>query len=1494
MIIEQYFLITDYSLWEVILNGDSPTPTRVVDSVVQPIAPTTAKQRLAKKNELKAKGTLLMSFPDKYQLKFNIHKDSKSLMVAIKRPRMLQKLISQLKIIDLENQSLDDLFNNLKIFKAEVKSLSSTSHTTQNISFVSFQNTDNTNKSVSAVTSVLAASTKPPASILPNVDNLSDARTGRNLGAKGTTSIGFDMSKVECYNCHRRCHFTRECRLPKDTRNKDTQRRNVLVETTTSNALVSQCDGVGSYDWSFHADEKPTNFALMAFTSSSSLGFDSEVAPCSKTCTKAYATLQSHYDKLTVDFRKSKFDILSYKTGLEYVEARLVVYQQNEHVFEDDIKLLKLDVILRDNALVELRKKFKKEIDELKLTLKIFQTSSKNLSKLLASQITDKTSLGYDNQMFPSIVFDCDELNSSKSDVSVPTSPVHDSETVPTVINVKPSPAKHTKDMSQLNRPFAPIIEDWVSDSEDESDGKPQQALKDKGVIESGCSRHINGNISYLSEFEKINGGYVAFGGNPNGGKITSKGKIKTDTLDFNDVYFVKELKFNLFSVSQMCDKKNSILFTDTECVVLSFDFKLLDENHVLLRVAREKNMYNVDLKNIVPLEHLTCLFAKVTLDESNLWRRRLGHINFKTRNKLVKGNLVRGLPSKVFENNHTCVACKKGKQHRASWIKREFSVARTPQQNKVAERKNRTLIEAARTMLADSLLPIPFWAEAVNTAYYVQNRETLHINFLENPPNVVGSGPKWLFDIDTLIQSMNYQLVVAGNQPNHNTGIQRNFDVDADAAFDVKDNEFKVYVSPSRSNKQKKHDKKAKREAKGKSPIDFTNSFNADGPSDNAVSINFEIGGKSSFVDPFQYLNDPDMSALEDIVYSDDEEDVGAEANFSNLETNITVSLIPTTSVYKDHPVTQIIGDLSSAPQTRSMTRMVKEQGGLTQINNEDFHTCMFEKGIDYEEVFAPVARIEAIRLILAYASFMGFMVYQKDVKSAFLYGTIVEEVYVYQPIGFEDLDYPDKVYKVVKALYGLHQAPRAWYETLANYLLENRFQRGKIDQTLVIKKQKGLQVKQKDNGIFISQDKYVAAILWKFGLTDGKSASTPIDTEKPLLKDPDGEDVDVQIYSDYTGASLDRKSTTGGCQFLGCRLISWQCKKQTDVATSSTKAEYVAAASCSAQVLWIKDQWIDYGLIITAVSYTLMLFGLTKDSVHLMLLGFDQIVDFLNAHTIQYALMVNPTIYVSCIKQFWASILIKKSNDVVKLQALIDRKKVIITEDTIRQALRLDDADGIDCLPTKEIFAELAWMGYEKPSTKLTFYKAFLSAQWKFLIYMIVQCMSAKRTAWNEFSFSMALAVICLATGSGPTWLFDIDTFTKSMNYQPVLAGNQPNPSNTDDDTTFEVKGPESEDHVSPSSSAKTKKHDDNTKREAKGKSLVELSTRIRNLIPAVGKNLTNSTNTFSAVGPSNTAVSLRLGKSSYVKPSQYPDDPDMSALEDITYSDDEEDVG
>ncbi|GKB34480.1 putative ribonuclease H-like domain-containing protein [Tanacetum coccineum] len=391
--------------------------------------------------------------------------------------------------------------------------------------------------------------------------------------------------------------------------------------------------------------------------------------------------------------------------------------------------------------------------------------------------------------------------------------------------------------------------------------GNPQQKeYKEKAVIDSGCSRHMTGNKCYLDEYEDYDGGFVSFGDGK--GRISRKGKIKIGSLDFDDVYFCKELKYNLFSVSQICDKKNNVLFTDTECLVLSSNFKLLDESQVLLRVPRKDNIYSVDLKSVVPTRGLTCLIAKAIIDESNTWHRRLGHINFKTMNKLVKGNLVKGLPLKIFENDHSCVACQKGKQHKASYktklvnsiskplhmlhmdlfgltnvkglmrksyclvvtddfsrfswvfflatkdetsrilknfiteienqldhkgIKREFSMARTPQHNGIAERKNRTLIEAARTMYH-----LGKFDGKANEGYFVRYsvvskamrvfkkmtmivEETLNIRFLENTLNVKGNGLDWLFDVDSLTVSMNYVPVVAGNQTNGIAGTKDN-----------------------------------------------------------------------------------------------------------------------------------------------------------------------------------------------------------------------------------------------------------------------------------------------------------------------------------------------------------------------------------------------------------------------------------------------------------------------------------------------------------------------------------------------------------------------------------------------------------------------------------------------------------------------------------------------------------------------------------------------
>ncbi|GJU30866.1 putative ribonuclease H-like domain-containing protein [Tanacetum coccineum] len=961
--------------------------------------------------------------------------------------------------------------------------------------------------------------------------------------------------------------------------------------------------------------------------------------------------------------------------------------------------------------------------------------------------------------------------------------------------------------------------------------GNPQQDLQEKGVIDSGCSRHMTGNMSYLTDFEEIDGGYVAFGGNPKGGKITGRGTIKTGNLDFKNVYFVRELKFNLFSVSQMYEKNNSVLFNDTECIVLSPNFKLTYESHVLLKVPRKNNMYSIDLKNTIPKRGLTCLFVKATSDESKLWHRRIGHINFKTMNKLVKGNLVRGLPSKRFEIHQTCVACQKGKQHRASCnsktsfitgvenlidqrvkvircdngtefknkemnqfckrkgIKREFSVARTPQQNRVAERKNRTLIEAARTMLADSKLPTTFWAEAVNTACYVQNRvlvtkphnktpyelflgrkpalgfmrpfgcpvtilntidhlgkfdgkadegffvgysinskafrvfnsrtriveENLHVYFSENKPNIAGSGPNWLFDIDALTKLMNYKPVVIGNQHNGNAGTKACDDAgkarmetsSPDAGFKPSgDDEKKVTEEPGKEDGDSSKDGKSYDQEK-EDNVNITNTVNA--ASTNEVNV---VDAKTSIELP----NDPNMPELEDIVYSDDDEDLGAEADMNNLDAFMPVSPIPTTRIHKDHPVEQIIRDLNSTPQTRRMTKNLEEheepkkvihalkdpswieamQEELLQFKLQEVWTLMElpngkrairtkwvfrnkkdergiviknkarlvaqrytqEEGIEYDEVFALVARIEEIRLFLAYASFKDFVVYQMDVKSAFLYGKIEEEVYVCQPPGFEDPNFLDRINKVEKALYGLHQAPRAWDK--CDILLVQVY----VDDIIIGSTKKSLctefekmmhkkfQMSKAKEGWDFYQLRHIPSQSKGFTSSCCEKNFKYLKGQPKLglwyLKDSPFYLI-AYTDSDYAGASLDRKSTIGGCQFLGSRLISWQ---------------------------YLLTKAFDNGIGVNAGDSKLMLLG-----INLLLLG------KVNAARHNLQLLVN----VNAVEA-------KTVNGKVQLQALVDGKKIIVTEASVRRDLQLEDEEGTDCLPNATIFEELTRMGHKK----------------------------------------------------------------------------------------------------------------------------------------------------------------------------------------------------
>ncbi|GKA46664.1 uncharacterized mitochondrial protein-like protein [Tanacetum coccineum] len=343
-------------------------------------------------------------------------------------------------------------------------------------------------------------------------------------------------------------------------------------------------------------------------------------------------------------------------------------------------------------------------------------------------------------------------------------------------------------------------------------------------------------------------------------------------------------------------------------------------------------------------------------------------------------------------------------------------------------------------------------------------------------------------------------------------------------------------------------------------------------------------IGRKESIKLP----DDPDMHALEDIIYSDDDEDVGAEADMNNLDAFMLVSPIPTTRVHKDHPIEQIIRDLNSTPQTRRTTKNLEE----------------------------------------------------RDVKSDFLYGKIEKEVYVCQPPGFEDPNFPDR-----KSLY-----------TEFEKMMHKKFQTSSISELTFFL---GLQAKQKEDRIFISQEKYVTKILKKFDFTDVKTASTPMETQKPCTKDEDGEEVDVYLYRLMIGSLIYLTSARPDIMFAVCACARYQ------------------------------------GASLDRKSTTGVAFLAKPDKSE----GFKQIVDFLNANPIRYALTINPTIYTSCIEQFWAIIKVKTVNGEVQLQALVDGNKIIVTKASVRRDLQLNDEEGMDCFPNATIFEEHTRMGKQKP---------------------------------------------------------------------------------------------------------------------------------------------------------------------------------------------------
>nr|GEU57456.1 putative ribonuclease H-like domain-containing protein [Tanacetum cinerariifolium] len=1020
--IQQYLQHEHYALWELTEFGDSyeaPANVATTGSVSNGTGKKkgrtvtlTTDDMQKRKNDVKARTTLLLS--------------------------------------DLDIMSLYDLYNHLKVYESKVQKKSE--QNSQNIAFISSAKHNSGNEEVNIASSSTASI------------NVSTASA--NIGVL-EEDMEEDKSKDECLNCHKMGHFTRECRAPKsqDGGRRGNYRQGSKVEEQAPKVLMA-INGV-RWDWSYMAndeenhaliadEETPTEFALMAKTSV-----------------------------------ESENMIYHYKLALAQVEARLAEYRNQELKYCEKIRVLEFKTESSTDCIENLKKELeliKKEKEGLDSKLAGFQIASKDIDSLLESQRLDKNKEGLGYSVVPpppaqvysppkkdlswiglpefkdDIVIDYSRPSRAIESTSDDAQNRNPSEASPSTISPKSfikfvkandsltkspnfvmekkacfnygnfnhlaydcskrvkketSRSQNTTHKSftprtEIHKLYRPLIRPMrssmnVAQPNRTSFYKPVHSyikrpfqrtsavrsqyrgprvlpnnIDEKGYWDSGCSRYMTGNISYLSNCEPFDGGYVSFG--QAGCKITGKRTIKTGKLEFENVYFVKDLK----------------------------DFKLLDYANVLLRTPRQHNMYTIDLNKIVPHKDLTCLVAKASADEGMLWHKRLGHLNFKTMNMLVRHNLVRVLPSKCFENDHTCTACLKGKQHKASCpkikiikcdnggefrnkemddfcsqkgIKREFSNARTPQQNGVAERRNRTLIEAVRTMALVN-------KSHNKTPYELFNDRSPAIGFLKP------------FGCHVMILNA----------------------LDHLGKFEAKGDEG---TKDAASQEVKKDVSSLRYIALPNWVHDALLEFSLSKPQDDCST---DIPESSRNSNPTATSTNPSAGHMETLT----------------VETSISTDSLPVlTACFTDSQEPSKPKKISHALQDPSWVEAMHEERLQFKIQNEE--------RIDYDEVFKPVARIEAIRLFLAYASFMGFTVYQMDVKSAFFYGTIHEEVYVMYPPGFQDLEFPARVYKVEKAIYGLHQAPRAWYGTLSKYLLTNGFQRGIIDQTLFIRRQRG-----------------------------------------------------------------------------------------------------------------------------------------------------------------------------------------------------------------------------------------------------------------------------------------------------------------------------------------------------------------------------------------------------------------------------------------------------
>ncbi|GJR58568.1 ribonuclease H-like domain-containing protein [Tanacetum coccineum] len=1306
MKMEHYLSHTDYHIWEVIQKGNGPINVSIdTNGVIKVLPPKTAKEILARERERKARTTLLIALPEDHLEKFHKMIDAKDMWDAIKsrfggndESKKMQKYIlkkqfegfsvsnseglhkgydrslpsswSQVSLVTrtkpgVDSLSFDDLYNNLRVFEFDVKGSIGSSSSAQNVAFVSSESTSSTNdvstaygvstssgynsqrENSSSYTDELMYSFFANQSSGPHLDHedleqldefdLEEMdlkwqvamismrlkkfykKTGRKLHFDAKEPVGFDKTKVECYNCHKKGHFARECRSKGNTgyKSKDNGRRPGKQEEPK--ALVT-LDGEG-VDWTDHAEDEQENFALMAYSNS---GSDTEVTSCSKECVESYAKLKKLYDEQREQLGDASIEIQAYTQALKKVEAQLVTHQKNQLWYEEKIRFMKIDLDDKTDVLTYHKKLLAeavKEKEELKTKLENFQSSSKGLSKLLNSQMSkrDKSGLGYGDQVHNGVLSYENEVlqsvfDSRSSDVE--DSPMHDRFANIEGMHVVPPP------MTGNYMPSGPDRE--VDDS-----------MFTYGPKQSKTSESDTQTIEP---------------------KVVSQPKVWPDApiieeykSDSDDEYVIQPSKEQ---------ERPSFAFIPRETV-------------------KEENTYSPSPK-------------ANKRDWNGLMSKRLGLVYWFTKKAcFVCGSFSHLIKDCDFHEKRMAKQVelnkKKGKgigqgENRLVWN----NVQRLNHQNQfvpiaILTRTSRIPVNTARQNLS-SQAATTSTARKVNTARPIVNEIRPRNNFykshspIRRPFNRTTTPRTSFLNHKVNTAGVKVVSVVGGiretavqEEPNHvryNNNIDARIDMEADPAQDTLLLQYVLLIlqnSQARSNRMK-----------GEMLIN-----------DTGLMINLKLRKE----------------------FAQEAEDLLLQAGAARATSTNTVNTVRT-------PVST--ASSSGGPSYPDLTNYADQDNSqipaLQDIYGNSNDGIFTNASYDDEGAVADFTNLESTMNIRC------------GRESAFLYGTIDEEVYVSQPPGFVDPKFLKKVYKVEKALYGLHQAPRAWsWCDEFEALMKSRFQMSSIGELTFFL---GLQVKQKEDGIFISHDKYVAEILKKFDFDSVKTASTPIETQKPLTKDEEVVDMDVHLYRSMTGSLMYLIASRPDIMFAVCACSRFQETHNRRLSNSWQETYSMAMqeadnfGSNSTNEAEIKSL-----LLPTCWGQAkLVLSGNVGAARHKVSVARQKFV-----------LLVTITTVV---------------NDEKQIHATVDSKAVVVTEASIRSSLLLNDVVGTACLTNEAIFQNLALMGYEGELNKLTFQKALFSPQWKYLIHTILHCLSSKSTSWNEFSTNIASAVICLAT--------------------------------------------------------------------------------------------------------------------------------------------------